>query len=667
MSDPFKHIVKLPPEQRAIRAKCFHPTGAFVEFHKEEIEQSIPERFEKIVRQYPDRVAVKTKHHEFTYETLNQSANRLARAILAHLGEGEEPVALLLEPGAFIIAAILGILKAGKIYVSLDPAVPHSRRAEMLEDSQAKLLLTNTKHLSQAQRLAQGGQQILNCDAVDAGIATGNLDRRVSPETCALILYTSGSTGRPKGVLHNQRHILVETRNYTNDVQICPEDRLALCQSCSFALSIRNLYGALLNGATLFPYDLATEGVASLAEWMRTNQITILHIPATTFRGFLDAVAADAMFPALRVLRLGAEPINSEDVKLFQRHFSSHCVLLHAIGPSETGTIRRHFITHEWRSSDSKIPVGYAVPDKEVLLLDETGREVGADQIGEIAVRSKYLALGYWQRPDLTQAAFLPDPHGGEERLYLTGDLGVMRPDGCLIHMGRKDFQVKIRGYRVEVAEIEIALLGLDSIKAAVVHAQADDGGEQRLVAYVVPATASTPTVSELRRPLVQTLPVYMVPSAFVFLDALPLLPNGKVDRRALPAPNQARPALDAPYVAPRTPIELDLASIWAEVLNVKQVGIHDHFLDLGGHSLLATRIISKVSDTFRVEVPLRSLFESPTVADMAVVITKNQANKAGHEDLTRMLSELENMSDEEAQRLLAQERPLPSKENTRE
>jgi amino acid adenylation domain-containing protein len=626
MSEIGRHVTKLPPEQEAIRAKCFHPSGSFIEFKNEEIEQSIPERFEKIVRTYPDRVAVKTENHTLTYDALNRVANRIARAILEHLGDGEEPVALLFEHGAFLIAAILAILKAGKIYMSLDPADPDARTASMLEDSQAKLLLTDTKHLSQARQLAQGGQAILNCDDVDASIATENLDRLISPETCAFILYTSGSTGRPKGVLHNHRNVLVETRTYTNDVRICPEDRLALWHSCSYANSIRNMYGALLNGATLFPYDLATGGFAPLAEWMRTHRITIVHTVATTFRRFCDTVLADATFPALRILRLGGEPINREDVKRFQFHFSPRCVLVHAIGPTETFTIRRHFITHEWRSSDSKVPVGHAVSDKELLLLDETGREVGAEQIGEIVIRSKYLALGYWRRPELTQIAFIPDPRGGDERLYRTGDLGMMRPDGCLIHMGRKDFQVKIRGYRVEVGEIEAALLGLDSIKAAVVHAQTHDPGEQRLVAYVVPTTGSNPTVSELRRVLVQTLPDYMIPSTFVFLDALPLLPNGKIDRKALPAPNQSRPELENPLVAPRTAVEDTLTGFWAEVLRLDQVGIHDNFFELGGNSLLATQVISRVNDAFNVNLSLQSLYETQTVAELATTVIQGQA-----------------------------------------
>ena len=360
------------------------PANAFVPFEHTAIDQSLSARFEQLAACYPDRPAVVSAELQFSYAELNQVANRIARAVLARLGEGEEPVAFLFEEGAFIIAAILGILKAGKIYVPLDPAFPHARIAYMLENSQARLLLTNRKHLSQAHRVALGGQEILNCDDVDFNITPGNLDRPISAEAGAVILYTSGSTGRPKGVLHSHRNILVETKNYTNDARICPEDRLSQCHSCSFVNSIRNIYGALLNGATLFPYDVATGGVAFLAEWIRIHRITIFHVVPTIFRRFLDAVAPDAAFPAVRILRIGGEPINNNDVKCFQHHFSPNCVLMHVIGPTETLTIRRFFITHDWRSDDGKVPVGYAIPDKEVVLLDETGREVGANQMGEI-------------------------------------------------------------------------------------------------------------------------------------------------------------------------------------------------------------------------------------------------------------------------------------------
>ena len=621
-----------------------HPTHSFITFENTAIEQSIVARFEQQVARYPECLAVVSAGLRFTYIELNQVANRIARAVLSRLGENEEPVGLLLDHGALLIAAILGVLKAGQIYMSLDRSDPEPRMASMLEDSQARLLLTSTKHLSLAQQLAQGGQKILNCDDLDNGIAAGNLDRSISPAASALMLYTSGTTGRPKGVVHSHRNILVEARNYTNYARISPDDRLTLWHSCSYANSIRNLYAALLNGAGLFIYDLAAEGFPGLAEWMRTHRISILNTLPTTFRLFCQTLAPDTAFPAVRILRVGGESINRDDIRRYQHHFPSHCLLMHGLGPTETLDILHYSITHDWQASEVKIPIGYAVPDKDVVLLDEAGEEVGAHQIGEIAVRSKHLALGYWGQPELTQSAFVPDPHRGDGRLYRTGDLGVMRPDGCLTHLGRKDFQVKIRGYRVEVTAIEEALLEMDSIEAAVVQAQVDDTGEQRLVAYVVPIAGAEPTVNELRRGLARTLPDYMRPSAFVFLETLPLSTTGKIDRRALPMPDRVRPRLEEAFVAPRSPTEEIVAKTWAKLLDLKQVGIHDNFFDLGGNSLLATQVISRLRDIFEMEVPLHRLLEAPTVAALAEYIDMS---------LRPILTELEALSDQEAQQVL--------------
>jgi amino acid adenylation domain-containing protein len=449
------------------------------------VDGSLGALFEDQVARHPNRIAVVGGGARLTYGELNHAANRIANVVLAHLGGSEQTVALLFRPNASIVNAIMGALKAGKIYVALDPAYPLPRTAHMLEDCGAKLLLTDTPHLALARELAQAGQKVFNCDEMDSNIAEGNPNISVSGKTGAFLLYTSGSTGHPKGVLHNHQNVLVEVRNYTRDVRIGPDDRLAVWHSFSFANSIRNLYGALMNGAGVFPYDLPGAGLLPLADWIRAHEITIIHTLATTFRAFVDTLPADARFPSVRVLRLGGEPINSNDVRNFQRHFSSSCVLMHVMGPTETFSIRRHFIRHDWRGEDGKIPIGYAVPDKHVLLFDEAGRQVGPDEEGEIAVRSKYLAVGYWRQPQLTQAAFVADPDGGEERLYFTGDLGVMRPDGCLIHLGRKDFQVKIRGHRVELEEVEAALSKFDSVKAAIVHPHPDRNGEPRLVAYI--------------------------------------------------------------------------------------------------------------------------------------------------------------------------------------
>ena len=588
---------------------------------------SLASMFEEHAARHPDRIAVASGDGRLTYGELNQAANRIAQILLTRLESGATTVALLFQPGTAIVVAILGVLKAGKIYVALDPSYPQPRTAYMLEDCEATLLLTDTRHVTLANRVAQGGQAVLNCDDIDSSTAVANPNCAVGGHTAAFLLYTSGSTGNPKGVLHNHRNVLVEVRNYTSDVGIGPDDRLAVWHSFSFANSIRNLYGALMNGAAVFPYDLPGQGLMPLGEWIRRNEITMIHTLATTFRAFVDTVPGDATFPSVRVLRLGGEAINSDDVKKFKCHFPSPCVLMHVMGPTETFSIRRHFIGHDWNGDEGTIPVGYPVSDKEVLLLDENGQRVGPNETGEIVVRSKYLAVGYWRQPQLTEAAFLPDPDGGVERLYFTGDLGVMRADGCLMHLGRKDFQVKIRGHRIETGEIETALSKLDSVKAAVVHSQPDGNGEQRLVAYVVTARGKIATINELRRGLAQTLPEFMMPSSFVFLEDFPLLPNGKVNRRALPVPSVDRPVLPVPYAAPRDPTESTLTAIWMEVLQLGRIGVNDRFLDLGGDSLRATQILGRTMESFGIELSVGDLIQTETIAQMAELITIRNAD----------------------------------------
>ena len=591
---------------------------------------SLASMFEAQVARYRDRIAVVSGDSRLTYGELNQAANRIAQMLLAHLGSGETTVALLFQPGTSIVVAILGVLKAGKIYVALDPSYPQPRTAYTLEDCEAKLLLTDTRHFTFAKQLAQAGQEVANCDDIDPSTAVANPNCSVIGNTAAFLLYTSGSTGNPKGVLHNHRNVLIEVRNYTSDVRICPDDRLAIWHSFSFANSIRNLYGALMNGAAVFPYDLPGQGLMPLAEWIRKNEITMIHTLATTFRAFVDTLPGNATFPSVRILRLGGEPIDSDDVEKFKRHFPPPCVLMHVMGPTETFSIRRHFISHDWNGDVVKVPVGYPVSDKEVLLFDETGQRVGPNETGEIVVRSKYLAIGYWRQPQLTEAAFLPDPDGGEERLYFTGDLGVMRPDGCLMHLGRKDFQVKIRGHRIETGEIEAALSKLESVKAAIVHAQRDRNGEQRLVAYIVTAPGKTATINELRRGLAHTLPDFMMPSSFVFLEDFPLLPNGKIDRSALPVPSVDRPVLPVPYAAPRDLTESILTAIWMDVLQLEKIGINDRFLDLGGDSLRATQILGRTLKSFGIELSVSDVIRTETIAQMAGLITIHNATGSG-------------------------------------
>ena len=616
-------------------------TGAgegFAEFPAADVESSIPARFAAIVARHGARLALAGGGHRFTYAELARRTGVLADALLARLDDREEAVALLLPQGVHVVIAVLAALTAGKIYVVLDPDVPDARLADILDDSQARFVVSTGPFLAQARRLAGEDRAVLDMEAVADG-APAPRRPALGPDRGALILYTSGSTGRPKGVLHDHRNILAETRTFANTARIGPGDRFALAHSCSFAASVRSLYPALLDGATLFVYDPITNGIASLARGLVDDGITIWHTLATTFRRACDLLPPDAVLPTLRLLRLGGEPINQDDVARYRTRCPAGCMLLHAMGPTETLVMRMYAVPRDWQGAGN-VPIGHAVADKEVLLLDDSGHEVPPGEIGEIAVRSRYLAVGYWRRPDLTAQAFQPDPRGGPARIYRTGDLGVMLPGDVLVHRGRKDFQVKIRGHRVEVAEVEVALQGHPAVKSAVVHARPGEDGEARLVAYLVAMPGEPPTVSELRRTVARGLPEYMVPSAFVFLDTFPLLHNGKVNRRALPAPGGERPALDAPYVAPRTPIEARLAELWGDVLGLEQVGVHDPFLDLGGNSLAATALLARVGETLGVELPVAALLAAPTIAAMAEAIVRDLVERADSATLARLLAD---------------------------
>jgi amino acid adenylation domain-containing protein len=614
MGDLSNLMPDLPTEQQAIWARCVHPTGTFVEFTEAEIEQSIPDRFERQVAKHPDRLAVKLEQGALTYHELNQVANRVARAILARLGPGPEPVGLLFENGAQAISALFGVLKAGKFYVPIDPSFPHGRIAAILADSGTKLLATNRQNFRLASELASGKLQLLDIDAIAGNLSDENLSLPVSPEAFASIFYTSGSTGQPKGVVRNHRCVLHGTMIDTNNLHITPDDRLTLLHSWSVHSCAAHLFGSLLNGAALFPFDPRLGGGKPLARWLMQEQVTMYHSVPMVFRQMAAALTGNEAFPHLRAIILSGAPMDRNDVELYKRHFPVGCVLLHMIGTTETGWMRRFFIDKATQIAGSTVPIGYAVQDTEVILLNDGGTETGFWRVGEIALKSRYLASGYWRKRELTQAKFVPCPNGGEQRIYLTGDLGRMEPDGCLFHLGRKDFQVKVRGYRVELGEVERALLEHPAVKEVAAVGRKAPPDDTQLVAYFVPIGGRVPTVTEWRSFLQVKLPDYMIPSIFVMLRALPCTPNGKVDYRALPAPGRLRPALAAPYVAPQSELERRIATVWQDVLGLEQVGVHDNFFDLGGHSLLLAQVQRELQALWRQDLPIVDLFAHPTI-----------------------------------------------------
>jgi len=644
----------IPIDQLHIRTKCRHPSGKFEEFRKEEIERTIQERFEKQVKTYPDRVAVKTPYHELSYKELNAAANCIGHSLLSSLGEFEEPVAILLQNDASAIIGILGVLKAGKICVCLEPSYPHSRLVQILQDTQARLILTNNKNFLLANKLAKSSHQLLNIDEIKSKQVLKNPCLHVEPGRLAFIIYTSGTTGQPKGVTQSHRNFLHMVMNFTNTLGICAEDRQIFFTSPAGIGALWFILRSLLNGAAVFPYDVKVESIGKLAEWLITEKITIFSALAI-FRQFSTILTESHKFPDIRLVNFGGDTVYKKDVDLYKKYFSQEAILVIGLGTTETGRVTQYFVDKETEITGDIVPVGYSIKDMEILLLDESGKKLGVDRTGEIAFKSRYLSPGYWRMPELSQARFLCDPDGGDKRTYLVGDVGRLLPDGCLLHLGRKDFQVKVRGYRVEIAEIEKALRDFENIKEAVVVDGEDSIGEKQLIAYLVCDTQPAPSVSSLRSSLSQKLPFYMIPATFVILDALPLNPYGTVDRKALPEPDHSRPELENPFIPARTSVEQTLTEIWSEVLNINFVGIHDKFLDLGGNSLLGIRIISSVINTFQVNLSLKSLFATPTIAEMAVLIVENMADKVEPETLDQILTELDKLSDEEAKTIIMQ------------
>ncbi|HMJ26762.1 MAG TPA: amino acid adenylation domain-containing protein, partial [Pyrinomonadaceae bacterium] len=667
----------VPPVNHAQDARAtIRPANQFIEFAKDEIEQSIGSRFESQVRKYPNRIAVKSKHHEWTYAELNRKADQVARAILALTGEGEERVALLFEHDAPMIAGLLGALKAGKTYVPLDPNHPQERLTHLIEHSQATVLLTNSRNLALANTiwstvaepsgetaldhlhereakppspLSSAGalkKSLINIDDESPSAPAVSL-RYIEPDRLAYILYTSGSTGQPKGVMQNHRNVLHYIRAYTNNLHLNADDRLTLFSSYCFDAAVMDIYGALLNGATLYPIDIKEYGVEDLTQFFVDERITVYHSTPTVYRYFINTVAQtsawdhevstgsgndrfssqrEIKFPDLRVVVLGGEKLVRSDVESYRKHFSDDCLFVNGLGPTEATVVLQNFINKQTQFPGDSIPVGFPVDDTEVLLLNKDGKP--SEISGEIAIKSAHVALGYWRNPEATAKAFADVAQAAglgrlaaltttRERLYRTGDIGRRLPDGSIQFEGRKDFQIKIRGFRVELGEIESALTQHPFVREGVVVANENGDGEKSLVAYVTRTTnfslsnSVDPTSpnddklkfvpQELRDFLRQKLPEYMVPSSFVVLNSLPLTASGKLNRRALPAPPDHG---ERAAVAPQTPLEKSLAAIWASVLEMKAIGANDNFFDLGGHSLLAVRLFAQIEKHLGADQP---------------------------------------------------------------
>jgi amino acid adenylation domain-containing protein len=631
-ADPDQSIATLPlltettRQQLSTTGNAIQPTKSFTRFKATEIDQSLHARFMQQVRSYPDNLAVKTRKHTWTYAELNREANRIAQRVLSACGDQEGRIALLFGHDAPMIAGLLGVLKAGKTYVPLDPAYPVERLAYILEDADASAVLTDSLNLDVAQALTREKEPLINVDEPQSAPPREDAEVATRPDALAYILYTSGSTGRPKGVMQNHRNVMHFIRVYTNNLHISADDRLTLISSYSFDGAIMDIFGALLNGATLYPINIKEETAESVVQWLNDQEITLYHSTPTVYRYLLRYLDAPRKFHRMRLVVLGGEEVFHRDTELYQRHFGPDCLLINGLGPSESTVTLQYFINGESEIGRTAVPVGYPVDETEIVLLSDTGE--AAEVYGEIAIRSPHIALGYWQQPELSDKVFLPDPQGGRRRIYRSGDMGRLLPDGSIEFAGRKDAQVKIRGIRIEVGEVEVVLGQHPAVSEVVVVPGADAHGERQLMAYLVISAKPSPSIAAIRGFLQQKLPDYMIPSVFMFLDALPRTPNGKVDQRALPEPDLERYRREAKakaLVAPRDALELQLSKIWENVLGVKNIGMQDNFFDLGGHSLLAVRLFARIQKIFGKALPLATLFQAPTIEQLASIIRQEE------------------------------------------
>jgi amino acid adenylation domain-containing protein len=642
------------------------------DFNKTEMDNGVPRLLHTLIEQQvartPGAIALVSEDDQLTYRELNARANQLAHYLISCGVVADTFVAVCLERSVEMVVALLAVLKAGGAYVPLDPQSPPDRLAVILDDVAPLLVITTS-----ASR-----------DVLPAEIRTFELDQEwtallsesddnpaqpVLPDQLAYVLYTSGSTGKPKGVMISHRSICNHQLWMQRTFPLTEQDKVLQKTVFTFDASIWELFSPLMAGARLVMARPGGQQDSSyLVQAVLEHNVTVLQVVPSMLTLLLGEPRLEEC-RSLRRMCVGGEALPVAQVKRF-------CQLLNAVvvnlyGPTETAVQMLYFECDRAeieRWSGGFVPIGRPQPiaNTKVYVLDERLNPTPCGVAGELHIGGIGLARGYLNRPDLTAERFIPHPfsRAGGERLYKTGDVARVLADGTVEFLGRRDEQVKLRGYRIELGEIEAALNAHLYVRESVATVREDTPGDQRLVAYVVPREAQTDVeyeangsnlpadalaTSALQNYLRARLPEYMIPSTFVRLEKLPTLPNGKIDRKALPVPDSARRDRASTYVAPRNQTEERLAEFWSEILGVERIGVNDNFFDLGGHSLLATQAISRIRETFQTDLSLRSFFAAPTIAALAVRIAETLASQVSDAELEAVMAELEQLPEQEA------------------
>ncbi|MEJ2735565.1 MAG: amino acid adenylation domain-containing protein [Anaerolineae bacterium] len=574
-----------------------------------------------------ERVAIQKGDRTWTYSELGKSAHALARALVIQGVEPGDVVAVSGGRSFGLIASMVGVFLSGGVLLNLDRYLPRRRQEIMLEEAKAKWLLYIGTPLPADDWMWES----LTVVRVDPDTAQAiELNQRmppegislpeVAPQDAAYLFFTSGSTGVPKGVLgcHKGLAHFLSWQRQTFDIG--PSDRSAQLTGLSFDVVLRDIFTPLTSGATLcLPEDDAILDPARLLPWMERQRITMFHTVPSLAQSWLSDAPPAVSLRDVRLVFFAGEPLTETLVHRWRETWPESAGIVNLYGPTETTLAKCYFRVPSMPLPGVQ-PVGSPLPETQALILAENDQLCGIGEPGQIVLRTPFRSLGYINASEENQRRFVQNPFRSDQEdvVYYTGDRGRYRPDGTLDILGRVDHQVKIRGVRIELGELETVLGQHPGVWESVALVREETPGDKRLVAYVTPKPDHTLTTSGLHSYLKQKLPDAMVPSAFVILDTLPLTPNGKVDRRALPEPDWQRLVREQGFEPPRTPFEEALAGIWAQILGIEQVGVHDDFFVLGGHSLLAAQVVSRLRDTLHIELPLRSLFDTPTIAGLA-------------------------------------------------
>lgn len=581
-------------------------------------ECTISDCFDDAVRRFGNQPALFDRNRLFTFNDLNRSVNQAAHAIRQRTERGRDPIVLLMDQRASAVVGFLAILKAGKLCVAANPVNNEARFLNTIIAEMKPSLIVSCSDLLEISQTLSSQVDVLDLDRLDED--SPDLPSPPASEDAAIIVYTSGSTGMPKGVLHHQRNILHRVFWYASQFNIGQADRTMMLSAPDHISGTVGMLRALLTGGQLHMWSIRRQGLAELARNINDQGITLLPIVNSVFRRLTDEVAPDFLWSGLRMVIIGGEPAYLDDVRRFRRHCPRGSMLINTLGCTELPTYRYFVIDHDTELTSGSVPAGYAVADTNTMIVCEDGAEAVNGEAGEIVVRSRYLAMGYWNRPEETAKKFTFEADG--TRRFRTGDLGIIRDGGILEHIGRQDWLVKILGNRVELPEIEATLRLHEGVRDACVVTQPENTTDARLCAYVVRRNNPGPSSTELQSFLRARLPDYMVPYRFEFLSILPLNRNGKLDRRALEIRELSPRSAGVAHEPPRTDAERRVADICRTVLGIDAIGIDENLFDRGANSLLATMIASRLMAVFGVGLPLTVVFDRPTVSELATLLS---------------------------------------------